>query len=341
MSKDVFVFSGLTDEQRAVADLAAEVLSGAVSDVTAGADVGWFGIGVPEALGGSGASLAELAPVVECCGATGAASAAVWTAGIVQQLLLAAATPPREIIAALAECAATVALPLTDPESLTRDTGERIRCLAFGAADSDWLVFPVVNGTVLRLAMLPSGHPARRSEDVLAVDRSRPYSRHEIEIAAVRPHDMLDVPGLLGLWRRRKAVVLALDAVGAAGAALSKTVEYSRNRHQFGRPIGSFQAYKHRCSDARLRLLLAQSIAYRAASDPEDDMTCVAAAVEAGPAAVFVCGEAVQLHGGIGFTWEAGIGAHLKRARADEIGLDLGSAPSSVLGVSGPAAGVR
>jgi len=120
----------------------------------------------------------------------------------------------------------------------------------------------------------------------------------------------------------RAAVAVACDSLGVAGAMLDATVGYARIREQFGRPIGSFQAVKHACADMLVQVSVARELvaaaAQRLAEDaPGDPATSVAASMAksyAGAAAVDVAGKAMQLHGGMGYTWEAGIHVFLKRA---------------------------
>ncbi|MEV5958305.1 acyl-CoA dehydrogenase family protein [Streptomyces sp. NPDC051987] len=116
------------------------------------------------------------------------------------------------------------------------------------------------------------------------------------------------------------AAVLAAEAVGAADRALERTVEYVRQREQFGRPIGSFQAVKHRLADVYVAVRAARSAAYYAAwatehGEPVGGLA-LAQALEALRTAA---GEGIQLHGGIGFTWEHEAHLYFKRAAGDEL----------------------
>ncbi|NEB57109.1 acyl-CoA dehydrogenase, partial [Streptomyces griseus] len=115
---------------------------------------------------------------------------------------------------------------------------------------------------------------------------------------------------------RAAAAILAAEAVGTAASALERTVEYVKAREQFGRAVGSFQAVKHRLADLYVRVEAARSAAYHAARDPEAGPLALAQALEA---AGITTGEAVQLHGGIGFTWEHEVHRYLKRAAGDEL----------------------
>jgi alkylation response protein AidB-like acyl-CoA dehydrogenase len=120
----------------------------------------------------------------------------------------------------------------------------------------------------------------------------------------------------------RAAAVLAAEAVGAADGALARTVEYVKVREQFGRPIGSFQAVRHRLADVHVQVQAARSAAYYAAwaADlPSGHATSGGLALAQGLEALrLAAAEAIQLHGGVGFTWEHEAHLYFKRAAGDE-----------------------
>ncbi|MFE7099223.1 acyl-CoA dehydrogenase family protein [Streptomyces erythrochromogenes] len=155
------------------------------------------------------------------------------------------------------------------------------------------------------------------------LDETRPQAR--IQLRDV-PAELLgdqggdgrdaDVLGALAATGRTASAVLAAEAVGAAGQALARTVEYVRQREQFGRAIGSFQAVKHRLADLYVQVQAARSAAYYASWDPEQGGLALAQALEA---LRMTAGEAIQLHGGIGFTWEHDAHLYFKRAASDEL----------------------
>jgi len=119
-------------------------------------------------------------------------------------------------------------------------------------------------------------------------------------------------------------VVLAAEQVGGAAACLDMAVEYAKIRHQFGRPIGSFQAIKHTCADMFVAVESARSASYYAgwaASHSEEEIAVVAPLAKAYCSdAYFRCSaDAIQIHGGIGFTWEHDAHLYFKRARSSEV----------------------
>ncbi|MEU3727131.1 acyl-CoA dehydrogenase family protein [Streptomyces sp. NPDC031705] len=154
------------------------------------------------------------------------------------------------------------------------------------------------------------------------LDETRPQGRLQLRDV---PAELLGPDGgatpgatltALAATGRAAAAVLAAEAVGAADRALARTVEYVRQREQFGRAIGSFQAVKHRLADLYVQVQAARSAAYYAAWDPAQAGLALAQALEA---LRTTAGEAIQLHGGIGFTWEHDAHLYFKRAAADEL----------------------
>ena len=172
-----------------------------------------------------------------------------------------------------------------------------------------------------------------------ALDATRPQGR--IQLRDV-PAELLgdETVGALPALARlgdTAAACLAAEAVGAAGRVLERTVEYVGQREQFGRPVGSFQAVKHRLADAYVQVQAARSAAYYAAWAAATEATATEATATTGggttpeePAGGLALAQAlealrraaaegIQLHGGIGFTWEHEAHLYFKRAAGDEL----------------------
>jgi alkylation response protein AidB-like acyl-CoA dehydrogenase len=120
------------------------------------------------------------------------------------------------------------------------------------------------------------------------------------------------------------AVALAAEQVGGAQRCLDMSVEYAKERVQFGRPIGSFQAIKHKCADMLLEVESAKSAAYYAgwaAAESSDELPVVASLAKAycSDAYFHAAAENIQIHGGIGFTWEHDAHLYFKRAKSSEL----------------------
>jgi alkylation response protein AidB-like acyl-CoA dehydrogenase len=113
---------------------------------------------------------------------------------------------------------------------------------------------------------------------------------------------------------------LACEAVGIAQRALDLAVDYARTREQFGKPIGTYQAVSHPLADTYMETELARSLAYWAAwcvaeDDAQAPVASAAAKAQASEAAVAACERSIQVHGGIGFTWEHPLHRYYKRAQ--------------------------
>jgi alkylation response protein AidB-like acyl-CoA dehydrogenase len=154
-----------------------------------------------------------------------------------------------------------------------------------------------------------NAQPAR-GEELTSIDPSRPVGR--LERTNGTP-----VPGGRGVHRARAA--LAAEALGVAQRALDLGVEHAKTRQQFGKPIGTYQAVSHQLADTYTDVELARSLVYWAAwciAEDDDRATVAAAAANAftTEAAVRACERSIQVHGGIGFTWEHPLHRYYKRA---------------------------
>lgn len=158
-----------------------------------------------------------------------------------------------------------------------------------------------------------------------SLDETRPQARVElrdVEAELLGTADDADVPGALAGVGDAAATVLAAEAVGAADRALERTVEYVKQREQFGRARGSFQAAKHRLADVYVQVQAARSAAYYAAwaaGAADAEQVGGLALAQALDALRTAASEAVQLHDGIGFTWEHEAHLYFKRASSDEL----------------------
>jgi alkylation response protein AidB-like acyl-CoA dehydrogenase len=159
------------------------------------------------------------------------------------------------------------------------------------------------------------------------LDLTRPMATLEF---AETPATLIGAPGTAGRALDdvldRAMTALAAEQAGAARACLEASAAYARERHQFGRPIGSFQAVKHKCADMLVKVELAQAAATEAAraaaGDPDAAPLPQAAAVAhavCSESLMFVAAENIQVHGGIGFTWEHPAHLYFRRAKASQL----------------------
>ncbi|MBW5425582.1 acyl-CoA dehydrogenase, partial [Streptomyces sp. BG9H] len=174
------------------------------------------------------------------------------------------------------------------------------------------------------LFLVREGAPGLVRARQTALDETRAQARVElrdVEAELLGAEDA-DVPGALAAVGDVAATVLAAEAVGAADRALERTLDHVRQREQFGRPIGSFQAVKHRLAEVYVQIQAARSAAYYAAwaTGAETAERAGGLALAQGLEALrTAASEAVQLHGGIGFTWEHEAHLYFKRSAADDL----------------------
>jgi alkylation response protein AidB-like acyl-CoA dehydrogenase len=291
-------FAEFHDELRAVAGdlLAKDRAAGWLSLV----DAGWVGLEVPEQFGGAGATFAEVAVICEEMGR--AASANSYLGSAVLAIGTLKALQPSK----------------TRDRLLTEVASGRVRVTAALGAEfvpdacgADQILV-IANGGVVESAVTVTPQPVldetRRLATVTpAVDAGKVLRFDGDPDAAVRR--LMD----------RAAVAIACDSLGLCEAMLSATVSYAKLRQQFGRPIGSFQAVKHACADMAVSIAVSRQLvegAVQAIVEERSDAGVAAAMAKSYVcgAAVDVVGKAMQLHGGIGYTWESGIHVYLKRA---------------------------
>ncbi|MFG2018845.1 acyl-CoA dehydrogenase family protein [Actinomadura geliboluensis] len=175
------------------------------------------------------------------------------------------------------------------------------------------------------LFLVDAGARGLSVEPLTTLDQTRRLGRVRFDGTPARPLGDAGAPALDAVAAARDvgAVVLAAEAVGASARLLAMSVEYASTRLQFGRPIGSFQAVKHRCADMHVAVEQSRSAAYHAAwtlDDPGLDDPRIAvdlATVRTAADYQAVVKNTVQVHGGIGFTWEHSAHLYYKRAVGD------------------------
>ncbi|WP_327362438.1 acyl-CoA dehydrogenase family protein [Streptomyces sp. NBC_01296] len=323
------------------------------------AQLGLPGMAVAEEYGGVGCTPADLALACEETGRVLLPSPLLATAVLAVPLITALGTAAQHcaLLPALAAGGLTAALAVPGPALSTALalTGENTPgewagggraggVQAKAGEDGGWRLYGEVaqvldghSASLLLVAAHTGGFARSRTllflvrEDApglvrsrqATLDETRPQARIQLrdtpaELLGADTGDSADggVLAALAATGRTAAAVLAAEAVGAAGQALARTVEYVRQREQFGRPVGSFQAVKHRLADLYVHVQAARSAAYYAAWDPQQGGLALAQALEA---LRVTAGEAIQLHGGIGFTWEHDAHLYFKRAAADEL----------------------
>ncbi|MBI3768512.1 MAG: acyl-CoA/acyl-ACP dehydrogenase [Deltaproteobacteria bacterium] len=316
------------------------------------AGLGWLGILVPEELGGQGGSFLDMAVVLEEIGKALVpgpffASAVLGTVAVRE-----AGSPQQKqrILPALArgEHVLTVAPGAADdaPTALTSDDGappalsadgDRVRgrarfVLDAHVADALVIAARAPGADDRRLVLVERGAVDIEVTPLQTVDMTRRLCTVELRNVPCTP--LGDAAVAATALRRvldHACAGLALELVGVGQRALEMAVAYANERTQFGRPIGSFQAIKHKCVDMMVAVETARSLAYYAAwavSEDASDAGRAAAMAKAycGEMAKTVTSEAIQVHGGIGFTWEHDLHLYYRRALAADAA--FGAAPA-------------
>jgi alkylation response protein AidB-like acyl-CoA dehydrogenase len=294
------------------------------------AELGLAGLLVPEDRGGAGASAREASVVLDELGRF-VAPVPFLTSSVI------ATTVALESDSGLAAGERTAALLMPFSASsdsqlpaFTRDGAGHLSGRASsvaGALDSDVLLAAVATGGGVEVYAVPAA--AATVEPVVSLDMTRPLA--DVTLAGAAGELLVAAPGGAAAVRRglqAGEALLPSEQAGLAAWCLATTVDYLLVRRQFGRVVGGFQALKHRLADLFIEVESASAAARYAAgaSAAGHADAAIAAAVAqsfCGNAAVHAAEEAIQLHGGIGMTWEHPAHLYLKRAKADQIGLGL------------------
>ncbi|GAA3652415.1 acyl-CoA dehydrogenase family protein [Streptomyces chitinivorans] len=309
-------------------------------------DLGAASLAVPEEAGGAGASVREAAVVLEELGRAAAPTPYLGSAVLATTALLALedadggdGAEAAKLLASLAggERTAALAVPLSAmpgtgafPAAVRADSAGTLTGTVTSVADAaaaDVLIVPAegrdgpglyaVEATAAALAVVPR----------TSLDLTRPVADLTFTgTAARRLAGAGQAPAALERALLTGAGLLASEQLGIAEWCLTATVAYLKDRRQFGRQLGSFQALKHRLADLWLEVVGARAAARYAADtlatgDPDAPVAVAVAASHCGELAVRAAEECVQLHGGIGMTWEHPAHLYLKRAKADQIAL--------------------
>ena len=291
---------------------------------TLAAELGVAGLLVPESLGGAGAGAREAAVVMEEIGRAVAPVPFLSSAVLATAALLRAGET--ETVSALAQGELTAALvvPLStapgDPiagVSVVADGVAGLVSSVAGAAEADVLVVPAAGPDGLELHLVSRTAAGVQVSPLLALDMTRPLANVRFSAAAstrVGPADDA-VAGAL----ETGAALLASEQLGVAQWCFDTTLAYAKQRKQFGRAIGSYQAIKHRLADLWFEVSSATAAARYAADTCArggEDASIAAAIAQAycSGIAVHAAEECVQLHGGIGMTWECLAHLYLRRA---------------------------
>ena len=299
-------------------------------------ELGWTGLPVPEAQGGVGFKTVGIAALVEEVGRHALPSPLIPTlasAYVLRETENGAAALERIAAGAAATLAITNARGSwepgeTDVEATADGDGLRLSgeaCFVQDAFKAELLVVHAADGAGGALCVVPVEAPGVTLEQDHIHDLTRDQATVRFENLRVEPEQIASRDAEAALTRAWPAllVLTAADLCGASEWQLQTTVEYAKTRKQFDRPIGFFQAVKHPLSDAMVMIDRARSLLFHAAccidtGSPEALKAARMAKSAASDAGAYVSDRSVQLHGGIGFTWECDVHLFFKRSLHDQ-----------------------
>jgi alkylation response protein AidB-like acyl-CoA dehydrogenase len=302
--------------------------------------LGLQSLAIPEAFGGSGFSFIELGLTLEEMGRALVVSPFFASCVMAAELLLASGddVAKEEYLPGLAsgEVIATVAVAEDtgswQPDDITMeatDTPEGWRLsghksFVLDGASADLLLVCARVGEHIGVFAVQAGAEGVVSEPLRTLDQTRKQARLEFDDVPAR---LIGTPedgrGALETMLDHAAIALSAEALGGTARVLDMAVDYAKVREQFGRPIGSFQAIKHKCALVLVDVESSRSAVYYAlwaVTADESDVPTLASLTKSFCADAYLtaCGENIQIHGGIGFTWEHPAHLYLKRAKASQ-----------------------
>jgi alkylation response protein AidB-like acyl-CoA dehydrogenase len=300
------------------------------------AALGWTGIALPEAVGGSGMGIATLVPVIEAMGRAMLGTPLISSALAAQLVLRAGSEEQRERLlpdlaagapatAALLDNgdwgADTVTLSLNDQGVL-----QGVKKYVPDAAVATVFVVPAMHGGGVVLAVVRAdqvGSAAVHSNTL--IDQTKRSANVDFSGVNVDQNNVISGPGVAGALRDVRllgALLVAAEATGSAAACLDTIVDYLKTRKQFGKLIGSYQALKHPTVDILTATDSARSFIYHAATlvgdgplDSDAEIACRMAKAHACQTLLYAGDRAVQFHGGMGFTYDCDANLYIRRAQ--------------------------
>jgi alkylation response protein AidB-like acyl-CoA dehydrogenase len=313
------------------------------------AEMGWLGLLIPQKLGGMGGTFLDATVILEEMGK------ALFPGPFLPSVLFGAVAitaggstaQKKELLPRVADGSAI--LTVACEEDPGRDDGDirleakRSRAefvlqgekrFVFEASAADWIIVAARTARAksdprrgITLFLVEGGAPGVSIEPLATVDKTRRQANVSFDGVSVPAKRMLGRLGegwpILARSVEVATTAIAVETVGVAQRALELAVQYARERTQFGRPIGSFQAVKHKCVDMMVAVENARSLAYYAAwavaeRHRERAKAVAMAKAYASEMGRSVTADAIQIHGGIGFTWEHDLHLYYRRALANE-----------------------
>ena len=312
-------------------------------DLMAG-QLGLCGMAIPEEYGGAGFSFLELGLVLEELGRFLTVSPFFASCVMAAQLLLAIddESARKDYLPGIAAGSLIASVALAEdsgswrPEDVTtgaeerdgawRLTGRKSYVLDGAVAGLLLVLARTIDGPAVFAVETTAGGPGGLAREPLpTMDQTRKQARVTFDGTPARLlGTVAGAEAALATMLDRAAIALAADALGGTGKVLDMSVEYAKIREQFGRPIGSFQAIKHKCASMLVALESSRSAVYYAlwavsAGDPDERTVAPLAKAYCVDTYLRAAGENIQIHGGIGFTWEHPAHLYLKRAKSSQV----------------------
>jgi alkylation response protein AidB-like acyl-CoA dehydrogenase len=306
-----------------------------------GEQLGLQGIAIPEEYGGAGFGYVELTVIFEEMGGALLCAPYFATVALAANALLSSGdeSAKKDFLPGIASGETIATLALTEDTGRWDLDGVTLAATGTGGEwtldghkmfvidgeNADLILVAGRTGNGVSLFAVESGTPGLTRTPLATMDQTRKQAR--IEFAGTRAR-LVGEDGGAGPALSRTldlaAVALAAEQVGGAQRCLDMAVDYAKTRIQFGRPIGSFQAIKHKCADMLLEVESAKSAAYYAgwaAADDSEELPVVASLAKSycSEAYFHAAAENIQIHGGIGFTWEHDAHLYFKRAKSSEL----------------------
>jgi alkylation response protein AidB-like acyl-CoA dehydrogenase len=311
-------------------------------------ELGWPAAVIPEEYGGLGLGAVELVALTEEMGRSLLCAPFFSSVCLAGHALIYAGTEEQkqEHLPGIAEGTTRGTLAYMEPngcfdasgiEALARREGDEfvlsgVKSYVVDGHSADWLVVaaraegsPGEEG--VSLFVVPADAAGVTRELLPTMDQTRKQARIGLADVRVPASALMGAEGAgwqaLSRTLDLAGVALAAEQVGGAQRCLDMSVEYAKERVQFGRPIGSFQAIKHKCADMMLQTESARSAAYYAGwaasvDDPELPVLASLAQAYCSDAYFRCAAESIQIHGGVGFTWEYDVHLYFKRAKSSE-----------------------
>lgn len=308
------------------------------------ADLGWMGLIYPEEFGGAGLNMVDLIVILEEMGRASLPGPFFSTVCLGGLAILEAGNPEQKqkVLPGLAAGTTKATLAVLEEEARWDEKGIKmsarkgkkgyslsgVKLFVPDAHVADVMVCAARTSEGVGLFLVDCHQSGVTTTLLKTMDQTRKLCEVRFDKARVSAEAVLGTPGkgwdILSRILDRSKVALCAEMCGGAQRVLDMTVEYAKMREQFGRPIGSFQAIQHKCANMLVQVESAKSATYYAAwavanDAPEAPLAAAMAKAYCSGAYRQVTAEGIQVHGGIGFTWEHDIHLYFKRAKGSEV----------------------